>query len=202
MSSLLLTAVTLHRVATSLESGGPGLQLLGDTGSVCQSGLPEEQGVHMQSGLCLKDWLRGGGGQGVLSSEWSAGCRPEQSRCCRSSAKVTGCRIPPHSRRPGLQLIGRGPPTMAGQSASLLAQWTRETKDYGFLSASGRSVFTHQTAHRLVLRVLLSGDSQLGTICALTLTSGQPAHTPAAWKLLREASHALLTPRILDGTAV
>ena len=91
---------------------------------------------------------------------------------------------------------------MAGQSASLLAQWTRETKDYGFLSASGRSVFTHQTAHRLVLHVLLSEDSQLGTICALTQTSGQPAHTPAAWKLLREASHALLTPRILDGTAV
>ena len=169
---------------------------------MCQSGRPEEQAVHMQSGLCLKDRLCGGGGQGVLSSEWSAGCRPEQSRCCRSSAKVTGCRIPPHCRQPGLQLIGRGPPTWPGQSASLLAQWTCETKDHGFLSTSGRSVFTHQTAHRLVLCVLLSEDSQLGTICALTLTSGLTGHIPAAWKLLCEASHALLTRRILDGTAV
>ena len=45
-----------------------------------------------------------------LSGHQAAGL--EQSRCCRSSAKVTGCRIPPRSGRPGLQLIGRGPPAL------------------------------------------------------------------------------------------
>lgn len=67
---------------------------------------------------------------------------------------------------------------------------------------SGWSIFTHQTAHRLVLCVLLSEDSQLGAVGALTLNLGLTAHTPAAWKLLCEACHALLTPWILGGTAV
>lgn len=62
---------------------------------MCPSGLPEEQGVHMQSGLYLEDWLRGGGGRGVLSSEWSAGCRPRAEQVLQVKCKGHWLQNPP-----------------------------------------------------------------------------------------------------------
>ena len=94
-----------------------------------------------------------------LSGQQAAG--PEQSRCCGSSAKITNCRIPHRSRRPDCQLTGRGPPTLGRAIRFTLGQWTRETERHSFLPTSARSVVTHQTAHRLVLRVPLSGDTPL-----------------------------------------
>ena len=62
---------------------------------MCRSGLPEEQGVHMQR-------LQAISRTGSVAVEAGESCRlsgqqaggPEQSRCCGSSAKVTNCRIP------------------------------------------------------------------------------------------------------------
>lgn len=107
-----LTAVTLHKVATSLESGNLGRSSWGTQGLCVHRGS-----LRNRACICRVGSISRTGSVAVeagescrLSGQQAAG--PEQSRCCRSSAKVTGCRIPPHSRRPGLQLIGRGPPTL------------------------------------------------------------------------------------------
>lgn len=78
-----------------LESGNLSRSSWETRGSVCRSGLPEEQGVHMQR-------VRAISRTGSVKVEARESCRlsgqqaagPEQSRCCGSSARSLAAESP------------------------------------------------------------------------------------------------------------